>query len=433
MGIHRCRLRKIAGNTAKYYDQIAQDEEVYEKTRINDDRRRREIELFISRFRAKARLANLVQSRVKTLQKLEKKEKLAQLKSLEFSFRSSPFPGKQVLAANHLTFGYDKQKQLIQNFSIRVASGERICVVGKNGKGKTTLLKLLAGDLAPQSGQIVYHPAVRKGVFEQSHVRSLVADRTVEEEILYSQPDFDRQRARNICGAMLFSGDDALKKIHVLSGGEKSRVMLAKLLVTPVNLLLLDEPTNHLDMESSDALLTALDCFEGTVIMVTHNEMFLHSLAERLIVFQHDRLESYDGSYREFLDQYGWRDEKLSSLSNPSPKNRAENSSKRTKKEIRRHRSEIITRRSKAIKPLENRIARLEDMIEAREIEMSHFNDAMQQASQHQDALRIRELSQSIHSCQSKIDNLFEELEKTTDELNAQNAVFERELRPLQP
>ena len=132
--------------------------------------------------------------------------------------------------------------------------------------------------------------------------------RTVEEEILYSHPDMDRQRARNICGAMMFSGDDALKRISVLSGGEKSRVMLGKLLATPMNLLLLDEPTNHLDMESCDALLAAIDFFEGTVIMVTHNEMFLHSLAERLIVFQNDHIEVFDGSYREFLEKDGWHD-----------------------------------------------------------------------------------------------------------------------------
>jgi ATP-binding cassette subfamily F protein 3 len=145
VGIHRRKLRKIAGNTGKYYDQIAQDEEVYEKTRVNDDRRRKEIEQFIGRFRAKARLANLVQSRIKTLKKMEKKDKLEQLKFLEFSFRNSPFPGKQALTASNVSFSYDAQKSLIEDFSITIPAGEKICVVGKNGKGKTTLLKLLAG------------------------------------------------------------------------------------------------------------------------------------------------------------------------------------------------------------------------------------------------------------------------------------------------
>ena len=431
IGIHRRRLRKIAGNTAKYYDQIAQDEEVYEKTRVNDDRRRREIEQFISRFRAKARLANLVQSRVKTLKKMEKKDKLEQLKFLDFSFRCSPFPAKQALNAQDLSFSYDRRTVLIKDFSITIAAGEKICVVGKNGRGKTTLLKLLAGELTPQSGQIVYHSAVKKGFFEQTNVNSLIDARTVEEEILYSQPDVDRQQARDICGAMLFSGDEALKKISVLSGGEKSRVMLGKLLVTPANMLLLDEPTNHLDMESSDALLAAIDSFEGTVIMVTHNEMFLHSLAERLIVFQRDTIETFEGSYQEFLEKRGWHDENQSSPVKRTKENRSSHIAKRTKKEIRRQRSEIIARRSTAVKPLQNRITRLENDIENRETELNHLNESMQLASQNQDGRQIVELSQAIHTCESTIDQLFDELEATTHKFDLKNAVFEDQLKQL--
>ena len=431
MGIYRRNLRKIAGNTTKYYSQIAQDEEVYEKTRINDERRRKEIEQFITRFRAKARLANLVQSRVKTLKKMEKKDKLEELKLLDFSFRSSPFPGKSILTCSNLAFAYNEQKPLIKDFSVTLGTGERVCVVGKNGKGKTTLLKLLAGRLSPQSGQTIYHPSAITGFFEQTNVNSLVDTRTVEEEILYSHPDIDRQRARNICGAMMFSGDDALKKISVLSGGEKSRVMLGKLLATPVNLLLLDEPTNHLDMESCDALLAAIDFFEGTVIMVTHNEMFLHTLADKLIVFQNDEIDVFDGRYQEFLEKGGWHDEKLSEFKDRSLTLPAGANAKLAKKEMRRKRSEIITRRSKAVRPLDKRITRLENDIESHEVELENLNNYMQLASQDQDGTRISEISQSIHACQSNIDKLFDELETATDELDSQNAVFERELQLL--
>ena len=168
---------------------------------------------FITRFRAKARLANLVQSRIKTLQKMEKKEKLDSLKTLDFSFRYKPFPGKQAMQVKDLSFSYPAAPPLIRNLSFSVRAGERICVVGKNGKGKTTLLKLLAGRLARRSGDISYNPNVTLGLFDQTHVKSLVDARTVEDEILYSHPDVDRQVARNICGAMMFSGDDALKKI----------------------------------------------------------------------------------------------------------------------------------------------------------------------------------------------------------------------------
>ena len=431
MGIHRRKLRKIAGNTAKYYDQIAQDEEVYEKTRINDERRRKEIQQFITHFRAKARLANLVQSRIKTLTKMEKKEKLEELKFLDFSFRSSPFPGKQVLSARKLTFGYTAQDQIIKDFSITVGARERVCVVGKNGKGKTTLLKLLACELMPQSGRVEYHPAAIKGFFEQTNVISLVDTRTVEEEILYSHPDIERQRARNICGAMMFSGDDALKKISVLSGGEKSRVMLGKLLATPVNLLLLDEPTNHLDMESCDALLAAIDLFEGTVIMVTHNEMFLHTLAERLIVFQNDQIETFDGRYQEFLEKGGWHDENSAIQKGRPEVTFKDAAAKQTKKEMRRKRSEIINQKSKTVKPLEKRITGIENKIEACEIELDHLNHSMQQASEDQDGARIAELSRSIHACQTAIEQLFDELETISNELDTQNAEFNRALREL--
>ena len=431
MGIHRRKLRKIAGDTAKYYDQIAQDEEVYEKTRINDERRRKEIQQFITRFRAKARLANLVQSRIKTLKKMEKKEKLEALQVLDFSFRSSPFPGKQIVKAHRLVFGYTGREQIIKNFSLTVGAGERICVVGKNGKGKTTLLKLLAGELQPQSGTVEYHPAVLKGFFEQTNVKSLVDSRTVEEEILYSHPDIDRQRARNICGAMMFSGADALKKISVLSGGEKSRVMLGKLLATPANLLLLDEPTNHLDMESCDALLAAIDLFEGSVIMVTHNEMFLDSLAERLVVFQNDQIATFDGRYQEFLEKGGWQDENCD-----LPGDRARNGFKaveagQSRKALKRKRSEIINLRSKTIKPLEKRIKAIESEIEAREIKLDQHNQAMQKASEDQDGHRIAELSRQLHACQTAIEELFQELEKITEAFDAKNAEFDRKLAEL--
>ena len=432
LGIHRCKMRKITGTTEKYYHQLAQDEEVYEKTRRNDERRRREIELFITRFRAKARLANLVQSRIKTLQKMEKKEKLDKLKILDFSFRSLPLTTRQALVARNLSFSYDGGKPLIEDFAITVSAGEKICIIGKNGKGKTTLIKLLAGTLQPQSGQIVYHPGVKKGFFEQTNVKSLMDTRTVEEEIIYASPEVDRQQARSICGAMMFSGDDALKKVSVLSGGEKSRVMLGKMLVTPTNLLLLDEPTNHLDMESCDALLAAIDSFAGAVVMVTHNEMFLHTLAERLIIFQNDRIDVFNGSYQQFLDNFGWQDEQPADSAGENPKPRRSEATKLSRKQIRRQKSEIIARRSRIVKPLQEHIARIENDIETHEAEMHRLNDSMQQATQSRDGQRIAELSRSIHRCQSAIDRLFDELEKITTELDSQNAAFETQLKQLE-
>lgn len=430
--IHRMKIRKIAGNTEKLYSQIAQDEEVYEKTRVNDERKRREVELFITRFRAKARLASMVQSRIKALERTEKKDKLNKIKNLDFSFQSCSFNAKQVMSVNDLSFSYDPQNQLINNFNISIGARDRICIIGRNGKGKTTLLRLLAGEILPDKGVINEHPNTRKGLFEQTNIKTLVDKKTVEEEVLHSQPGMDRQIARNICGAMMFEGDDALKKISVLSGGEKSRVMLGKLLATPSNLLLLDEPTNHLDMESCDALLAALDNFEGAVVIVTHNEMFLHALAERLIIFQKGNVSVFEGSYHRFIESVGWDEEGEISRSNDALSSSEIQSVKPNKKEARRIRSEIISERSAVLKPLDERISDIENEICLKEKELEELNHAIVEASQAHEGKKIENLSRSIHGCRTKIDRLFEELDELTCRFEKHSAVFEKRLNELE-
>jgi len=432
IGIHRKKICKVAGNTEKYYAQIAQDEEVYEKTRINDEKRQKEIDLFINRFRAKARLANLVQSRIKTLAKVEKKQKLETIKTLDFSFRAKPFSGKHVMSVQNLNFSYDAGNPIIRDLNLTAGVGERIGVVGKNGQGKTTLLKLLAGKLTTQSGEITYNPNVTLGLFEQTHVNSLVDTRTVEEEILYSHHDVDRQRARNICGAMMFSGDDALKKVRVLSGGEKSRVILGKLLATPVNLLLLDEPTNHMDMDSCDSLLAALDNFSGTVIMVTHNEMFLHALADKLIVFRDDGQEVFRDNYSHFLEKGGWEDESMTPKPGLPEDSIKQETGRPTKKDIRRMRSEIITAKGKILKPLEDRMLQVEKEIEHGEAEIEHMNNDLVSASQSGEGVKIAELSRQIHDRQTAVDGLYDELESLTVQLEKNRDEFERRLADLE-
>jgi ATP-binding cassette, subfamily F, member 3 len=432
MGIHRQKLRKISGGTDKYYAQIAQDEEVHEKTRVNDERRRKDIELFITRFRAKARLANMVQSRIKTLQKMEKHEKLEKIKTLGFSFRSRPFPGRQMLTAQKLSFTYHSPTPLIRSLSITIAKNDRICIVGRNGRGKTTLLRLLAGSLRPQAGNINYNPNVTIGSFEQTNLKTLVDARTVEEELLYANPDISRQSARNICGAMMFEGDDALKKIGVLSGGEKSRVMLGKLLATPVNLLLLDEPTNHLDMESCDALLAALDNFEGAVVMVTHNEMFLHALARRLVVFQSEGIEIFDGSYQRFLEKGGWQEEASTDPGSDSGAPDERKTEKVNKKELRRRRSELLTERARVLRPIEQEVTRVENEIDANEKQLDALTRDMQGASQIGDGTRIAELSQAIHACRTAIDGLFEDLERQTEVLDEKTHLFDEKMAAIE-
>jgi ATP-binding cassette, subfamily F, member 3 len=432
VGIYRQKIRKIEGDTSKYYLQIAQEEEIHEKTRINQDRRTKEIQDFISRFRAKARLAGLVQSRIKALDKQTRHNKLEKFKNLEFSFRSQPFNGKFIGTVKDLSFSYGPGKTLIDRFSLTIGARDRICIVGRNGAGKTTLLKLIAEMMPPSKGEFSWHPGTVKGYFEQTNIGSLVEERTVEEEIAFSCPDIDRQTARNICGAMLFEGDAALKKISVLSGGEKSRVMLGKILCTPINLLLLDEPTNHLDMESCDALLAAIDAFEGAVIMVTHNEMFLHGLAERLVVFGDDGILLFDGDYQRFLDKIGWQDEGDGKRAASEPTVDGENETARfSKKEWRRRRSVLVTERGRNLKDMEKEITALENLIDANETELSIAEQRMQVAAEQQDGKSIAELSQRIHLYQSRIDQAFDKLEKVSERYETRKTYFDTLLSQL--
>ena len=439
LGIVRNKVRKIKGDTQKFYSRIAQDEEVHEKTRKNDERKRKEIEKFISRFRAKARLAGMVQSRIKTIEKMTPKEKLQHNKTLDFQFQAVPFSGKYMLHAQNISFSYNKNepRPLIADLSLSVAAKERVCIVGRNGAGKTTLLRILAGDLAPDAGRIETHPNLVSGFFEQTNISSLVDQRTIEDEILCSNPKLSRQAARNICGAMLFEGDAALKKIGVLSGGEKCRVMLGKLLGTPVNFLLLDEPTNHFDMESCDALLSAIDAFDGGVIMVTHNEMFLHAIAERLVVFSENGIDIFDGTYQAFLEAGGWGDE---APAESFSENGGSNDCRSAKdaaghlsmKDYKRFRSDIITEKNQALKPIKAAIEKVEALIIKKETEMGLLNEKMQTAIEKGNNREITDLSISIGSCQKAVDKAFEEMEALSEKHDARQQAFDQRLAELE-
>jgi ATP-binding cassette subfamily F protein 3 len=310
MGIHRYKIKKIAGTTQDYYDQVSMEDEVHEKQRLNDEKKRKQAEQFINSFRAKARHASLVQSRIKSLEKQEVLKKLEKITTLSFSFNAASFPAKCIQDAQDITFSYNgMHSPLIDHLSFSVESNDKICIIGKNGKGKTTLLKLLAGILSPREGKVRNHPQTKIGYYEQANTANLNNNLSVEEEISSGVSNIDRKRVRDICGAMMFSGDSALKKIEVLSGGEKCRTLLGKLLVMPTNLLLLDEPTHHLDMQSCEAMMDAITTFKGAVLMVTHNEHILHRVANKLIVFHHDRIFFFHGTYAQFLDQIGWDDQ----------------------------------------------------------------------------------------------------------------------------
>jgi ATP-binding cassette, subfamily F, member 3 len=308
--IHRTKARKIEGDTEKLYDFINQEEEIYEKTRLNEAKKRRKEEMFIARFKAKASFASRAQSRVKMLEKKGEMKALENIEDLELYFNSAEFSANQMMSVENISFSYDGKKPfLIENFSLSIGKRERVCIVGKNGKGKSTLIKILAGLLKPVSGNVYKNPSLKEGYFGQTNKIDLDEDKSVYQEIMSSDKSCTELQARTIAGGLMFTGDNALKKIKVLSGGEKSRIILGKILVTPSHLLFLDEPTNHLDMQSCDSLMEAIDNFDGSVIMVTHNEMHLRNIATKLVIFDKNKITIYPGTYDEFLENVGWGDE----------------------------------------------------------------------------------------------------------------------------
>ncbi|MBN2545241.1 MAG: ATP-binding cassette domain-containing protein [Spirochaetes bacterium] len=422
--IHRKKIKKIKGNTSDMYNQIAMDEEVYERQRINDEKKRKNIEVFISRFRAKARLASLVQSRIKEIEKKEKKEKLEKLKTIDFKFNYKPIDSHIIMDVKNLTFSYDKNIKLINDLSFTVHNRDRIAVIGPNGKGKSTLMKLLNNEITPESGTIKINPNVKNGYFGQTNKIQLHPDHTIEEEISLESPDHNMQSVRDICGLLLFEGDDALKKIKVLSGGEKSRVILGKILISSTNLLLLDEPTNHFDLESCDSLLTAIDDFEGSVIIVTHNEMFLHALATRLIVFDNDKIFLFEGTYNEFLNKVGWIEEKEDLSVNNNEKTSVIN-----KKEIRKKRALLIEEKSRIIKPLEKKYNELENTIKIYEQKNQKLQYELITASQKREGERIGKISKELHELEKKINEKYEELDKIMQIFEKETNKYEEMLK----
>ncbi|MDR2884705.1 MAG: ATP-binding cassette domain-containing protein [Deferribacteraceae bacterium] len=415
VGIHRQKIRKIEGDTAKYYDKIAQDEEIYEKTRLNDEAKRREMELYISRFRAKARLAGMVQSRIKTLSKMEKKDQLAEIRDLEFAFRYKDITADTIIQADRLTFGY--KDNLFEDLTFSLNKGDKLCIIGRNGAGKSTLLKMIAGKLAPTKGFVRGHNEAECGYFEQTNIQSLPSESTVEEEIARSADyKLDRTAVRTICASMLFSGDDALKKIKILSGGEKCRVMLGRILATPASCLLLDEPTNHLDMDASDSLMEALAEFEGAVALVTHNESFLNNLANRLIVFQGERPFLFEGTYREFLEKIGWEDEDNKRERTPAKSN---------KKEQRKARADLLAEKNRALKPLATEIEQLENDIIMCEDSINTLHADIEVATGEADGKLLNSLGIELAKVQDRLDELYNKLNDTTVLYDKKSAEFE--------
>ena len=294
----------IADYHCKYSRYLIQREErvsaLREAKRIQDDEVEK-IEDFIRRFRYQANKASLVQSRIKQLEKVERIVIPPERKRIRFHFPDAPKSGKIVMELRGVTKAYGNHV-VLNRIDLVVEKGERVALVGHNGAGKSTLMSVLAGATF-QDGQRIMGHNVSMDYFAQDQASVLDSSRGVWDE-LYSDAPYEMvPKLRDILGAFLFSGDDVNKKVGVLSGGERNRLALAKMLLRPSNLLLLDEPTNHLDLFSKEVLLDALHSFDGTVIFVSHDRYFVNGLATRVVEVEDGRLTDYFGDYEYYLEK----------------------------------------------------------------------------------------------------------------------------------
>jgi ATP-binding cassette subfamily F protein 3 len=279
------------------------------------------------------------------------------------------------------------------NFTINAR--DKFGVIGNNGKGKSTLLNVISGGLIPVRGEIKTHSDMRLGYFGQTNIQRLNPKLSIEEEIEQANPALTRTQVRNICGTMMFGGDLALKKVSMLSGGEKSRTLLGKILAHPSNLLLLDEPNNHLDMESIDALIESLQNFQGAVLIVTHNERILRALATKLIVFHRGKADVFNSGYDEFLEKIGWEEETDGKGAQKKPTLRNNYNEKKER--------EKAERREKA------RLEKLEAQIMKSENALKDYNEQLEIEANRNNLAQINELSKKISRVKQDIEALYRE------------------------
>jgi ATP-binding cassette, subfamily F, member 3 len=341
------------------YEMLRQERLEQEMSAWNNQQRQiAQVERFITRFRAKATKARQVQSRVKLLEKMEKIEVEAfDTSSIHFRFPEAPASGKVVLEAENISKSYGSN-EVLRNINFILARGERLAFVGRNGEGKTTLSRIIIGELQHE-GKIKLGHNVKIGYYAQNQAEYLDPDRTVFQTLDDVATGEIRKQVRNILGSFLFGGDDIDKKVQVLSGGEKSRLAIAKLLLEPVNLLVLDEPTNHLDMRSKDILKNALLQFTGTIIVVSHDRDFLQGLTDKTFEFKNKNIKEYLGDIYDFIEIRN-----LNSLTQLEIKSRADQHLQASAQGENRKNWEQKKIADKQVRKIQNAIEKCEKQIE---------------------------------------------------------------------
>ena len=386
------KLKAYKGNYESYIRQIEEEKAEREKSYLRQKEEIERTEAFIERFRYKATKAKQVQSRIKALEKIEEIELDESSKKVSFSFPEAPRSGDDTLIIEHLSKAYG-DNVIYDDFSMIINRGERVAITGRNGSGKSTLLRMIAGADKDYGGVIRYGSNVLIGYYAQDSSESINAENTVLEEIESIADTRDIPRVRNMLGAFLFSGDDVKKKCSVLSGGEKSRLALLKILMHPANLLILDEPTNHLDIGTKEILLDAVSRFDGTVIFVSHDKHFISHLATRILYLNGKEREEYIGNWDYF--NFKLKEKEARFLESGKDREKEEKTVQKSDYENDKARKNRRKKLERELEAIEERIAELEESIKALEEES---------------------MRSEVYSNASKITRVMEEKRKKEDE-----------------
>jgi ATP-binding cassette subfamily F protein 3 len=437
-------VRQYAGNFERYLKQRAEESEILVNRAKNLTREREETQRFIDRFRAQANKAKAVQSRVKKLEKMESVDTFERARVMRINFPPSERCSNDVLTGEGIRKAYGARK-VLDDVSVRVTRGQRVAIIGPNGAGKTTLLKILAGELAADAGKVALGHHVKVGYFAQHHADLLHPDSTPFQELSEVDANAGVTRVRTLLGAFLFSGDDVDKKIRVLSGGERARVALARMLLKPGNFLLMDEPTNHLDLASAESLAESLSDFDGTLLFVSHNRSFVKRLATQIWNLEEGKLEVYPGTLDEYMFALRQRQEARERSSSPAKpsgshpsaglaalaretdakQTSAERVSRGDDKERKRREAEQRAQRSKVLKPLKDKLAQLEARIEKLEGAQKSVTEQLSDPAVYADAARRSSLLSDFERQKQELDKLTAQWEALTLEIEAKEAALE--------
>jgi ATP-binding cassette subfamily F protein 3 len=412
-------LRAYPGDYDDYRRLRAEEEERLLAQAGRQEARRAELTRFIERFGAKATKAAQARSKQKLLDRMERVEVHEARATLRFQFPEAARSGREVLRLSGICKAFGP-KVVYRGLDAQVLRGERIGVVGPNGAGKSTLLKIAAGELRPDAGEVRLGHQVVAGYYAQHHFErpehvdgaaaartfgTLDPGQTILETLWTLVPDRGEAYVRSVAGGFLFSGDDVEKKVGVLSGGERARVALARILLVPANLLLLDEPTNHLDLESAEALIDALEAYQGTILFVSHNRSFLNRLATAIWEVRDGGVEPFPGNLDDWL--YHRRQLAEAEGSAVSPADGAPSAPRGSDRERKRSEAEARNARYRLEKPVRDEIASLEERIAALEVEEREATAALADPALYQDFARAKPYIDRQRAAKEELEQLY--------------------------